>query len=133
MSPVQKRLLDPVRRRRLREGFSWIDRRFVREGFLEPLESTEILLYFFLVAVADKDGLSYWSDVRTAHLLKLSFEDIARSRDALVRRGLVAYQAPLYQVLDLERPRPREREGGLASVAEVLRRLARQEGGENGR
>lgn len=130
MNHVVKRLLDPARRRRLREGFSWIDRRFVREGFLEPLSASEILLYFFLVAVADKDGLSYWGDARTAHLLKLPSEELVRARATLVRRGLVAYERPLYQVLELERSRPAQREGGLASVADVLRRLAAGEGAD---
>jgi len=43
--------LDPNRVRRIRGGFSWIDRRFVRDGWLERL-ANEFTFYFFLVAVA---------------------------------------------------------------------------------
>lgn len=52
----------PLRKERLRhpprEGWSWIDRRFLREK-APALDRDAILLYFFLAAVSDKDGLSY--------------------------------------------------------------------------
>ena len=120
---VEKHVLVPERVRRLRDGFSWIDRRFVREGLIERLEQAEILLYFFLVSVADRLGLSYWSDARTAGLLKLSLPQLARARQGLIGRGLVAFEPPLYQVLDLECDGNVER-SGMASVGEVLRRLS---------
>jgi hypothetical protein len=101
-----------------------MDRRFVRDGWLERLSREEVLLYFFLVAVADKDGLSYWGDVRVAGMLKLPREEIERAREGLVRQGILAYERPLYQVLDLA-PRPAPSRGGEASsIAEILRRMA---------
>lgn len=120
---VEKHILVPERVRRPRDGFSWIDRRFVREGFIERLEQAEILLYFFLVSVADRHGLSYWGDARTAGLLKLSLPQLARARQGLIGRGLVAFEPPLYQVLDLECEGNVER-SGMSSVGEVLRRLS---------
>jgi hypothetical protein len=45
---ITKRPIDPERTRRIpAEGFSWLDRRFVREGLIEPLALEAILLYFF--------------------------------------------------------------------------------------
>jgi hypothetical protein len=123
---VEKRILDPSRVRRTQHGFSWIDRRFVRDGWIEGLERDAILLYLFLVAVADKDGLSYYSDPRTSGILKVSLEELARARARLVQRGLVAYCPPLYQVLEmapLSTPRE-QRRGGSASLAEILLRVA---------
>ena len=119
---VEKRILVPERVRRLRDGFSWIDRRFVREGVIERLDQAEILLYFFLVSVADAQGLSYWGDVRVAALLRLTPPQLARARQGLVAKELVAFESPLYQVLDLE-PEPRGPRSGMASLGEVLRSL----------
>ena len=70
---IQKHLLVPDRvRRPPREGFSWIDRRFLRE-YAARLTGDAILLYFFLAAVADKQGLSYYSEASIAvHLACVS-------------------------------------------------------------
>ena len=98
---IEKRILDPINVRRIRDGFSWIDRRFVRDGWIERLEAEEFALYFFLVAVADKDGLSYYSDNRIMTKLRLDTESFLCARGRLLELGLVAWQAPLYQVLEL--------------------------------
>ena len=73
--------------------------------------------------LADKDGLSYWGDARGGGTLKLPIPEIERAREGLVRQGLLAYERPLYQVLDLAPPPPR-REGGPRSLAEILRQIA---------
>lgn len=120
---IDKRVLDPRRRRRIGAGgFSWIDRRFVREGHLGRLERDEILLYFFLVAVADKDGLSFWSDPRVAATLKITLASLEQSRRGLVGASLVAYERPLYQVLALE-DRQRSDPDGPRSVGDILGRI----------
>lgn len=120
----EKRLLDPRRVRRIKDGFSWIDRRFVRDGWAERLSREAVLVYLFLVAVADKDGLSFWGDVRVAGTLKIPVDLLARARDELVREGLVAYERPLYQVLDLTPCAAPPREGTATQVGEILRQLA---------
>ena len=59
---IKKKLLDPDRvRRPPDEGFSWLDRRFLREH-ASKLTGDAIVLYFFLAAVSDKQGLSFYSD-----------------------------------------------------------------------
>ncbi len=41
---------------------------------------------------------------RLALTLKISVEGLERARDELLRHGLIAYDAPLYQVLSLATP-----------------------------
>jgi len=100
-----KRLLLPDRVRKIEGSFSWIDHRFVTGGFLPDLSMVEILLYLFLVAVSDRHGLSFYHDDRVASLLKIDLPALGRARDGLVRRSLLAYEYPLYQILSLP-PKP---------------------------
>lgn len=124
----EKRLLDRHRVRRIQDGFSWIDRRFVRDGWAERLSREAVLVYLFLVAVADKDGLSFWGDLRVAGTLKLPPDALSAARDELVRAGLVAWERPLYQVLDLTPRAAAPREGTATSLSEILRELAARGG-----
>jgi hypothetical protein len=100
-----KRVLDLQRLRKIEGSFSWIDHRFVTGGFLRDLSTLEILLYLFLVAVSDRNGLSFYHDDRIASLLKIDLPALGQAREGLVLRSLVAYQPPLYQVLSLP-PQP---------------------------
>jgi len=100
-----KRLLCPDRIRRIDGSFGWIDHRFMTGGFLRDLSTIEILLYLFLVAVSDRNGLSFYYDDRIASLLKIDLSALGKAREGLVRRSLLAYEFPLYQVLSLP-PKP---------------------------
>lgn len=100
-----KRVLNSKRLRKIEGSFGWIDHRFVTGGFLQELSTMEILLYFFLVAVSDRNGLSFYYDDRIGSLLKIDLAALGRAREGLVRRSLLAYDPPLYQVLSLP-PRP---------------------------
>jgi len=98
---IEKRILIADRvRRPPREGFSWIDRRFLRH-FASKLTGDAILLYFFLTAVSDKDGLSFYSDSSIAVRLRMREEHVVAAREDLLTHDLVAYQPPLTQVLSL--------------------------------
>jgi hypothetical protein len=96
-----KRVLHPERLRKIEGSFSWIDHRFITGGFLRDLSALEILLYLFLVAVSDRNGLSFYHDDRIASLLKIDLAALGQAREGLVRRSLLAYEPPLYQVLSL--------------------------------
>jgi len=96
-----KRVLHPERVRKIEGSFSWIDHRFVTGGFLQDLSTLAILLYLFLVAVSDRNGLSFYHDDRIASLLKIDLPSLGQAREGLVLRSLLAYQPPLYQVLSL--------------------------------
>ena len=92
----------PDRQRAIRGSFSWIDHRFLREGFDEGLTRLEKLLYFVLVAVSNQDGVSFYSDHRLAELLDIRYpHELEAARRELVARDLIAYERGLYQVLDL--------------------------------
>jgi hypothetical protein len=58
---IKKKVLDPNRVRCIERGFSFIPHRFLTEGFLAALNQKELLLYFFLVLVSDRYGLSFYS------------------------------------------------------------------------
>jgi hypothetical protein len=59
---VQKKILVTNRVRHPADGgFSWVDRRFLRE-FSERLSGDAVFMYLFLAAVSDKHGLSFYSD-----------------------------------------------------------------------
>jgi len=98
---IEKRILIADRvRRPPGEGFSWVDRRFLRE-FASKLTGDGILLYFFLSAVSDKDGLSFYSDTSIAVRLRMREEHVVAARDDLLAHDLVAFHPPLTQVLSL--------------------------------
>ncbi len=99
---MQKRLLVPSRVRRIPGQFSWIDQRLVRDHHIERADCTALGLYLFLLTVADAQGLSYYADGSVARMLSLRPEQVAAAREGLLRAGLIAYEAPLYQVLALD-------------------------------
>ena len=127
MRPV-KHPLCAERLRRVPESFSWVDHRLVREGHIRRIGLEAQALYLFLVTVCDGEGLSYYSDGKTTRLLGMSEEQLAKGRRELIRAGLVAWEHPLYQVLDLDAPvhaavpRSNRSDGEAQSVGEVLRR-----------
>lgn len=121
---IQKQILVPRRvRRPPKEGWSWIDRRFVREH-APRLSQEAILLYFFLAAVSDKDGLSFYREATIAVRLRMTEAAVVRARDELIAADLVAYRAPLTQVLSLSDAKVQRRDGGLMQFGELLRSLA---------
>jgi hypothetical protein len=87
-------------------------------------------LYFFLAAVSDKDGLSYWGDEGIATHTRMLAPAVARAREELERQDLIAYDPPLYQVLSIPDPLPTRRESGPNAIGDILRRMA--EGSQRG-
>jgi len=128
----------PDRRRSIRGSFSWIDHRFLREGFDEGLTRLEKLFYFVLVAVSNQDGVSFYSDARLAELLEIRFpHELEGARKELVARDLIAYEGGIYQVLDLSArsprqgrvssPSPSQRPWSSSSSSQPIRRTSPQE------
>ena len=99
---IEKRILCTQRLRRTPEGFGWVDHRLVRDGYLRRAQAPAWALYLVLVTVGDEHGLSYYGDKSLSVLLSVSAEEIAAARRQLVLADLIAYEAPLYQVLSLE-------------------------------
>jgi hypothetical protein len=121
---IEKRLLVPQRLRRPpATGWSWIDRRFLREHG-DHLSREAILLYLFLAAVADKHGLSCYSDNILSSRLRLPLPALEKARQELVERDLIAYQLPLVQVLSVASPgvhRRSEPGQGLMMLGDIFR------------
>jgi hypothetical protein len=121
---IPKRILVPDRLRRPpATGWSWIDGRFVREH-MDHLSREAVLLYFFLSAVADVNGLSFYGDGTVATRLRMSLAALLQARDELLAYDLITHEPPLTQVLSMPpsvRRRRSETAGGLMPLGEILR------------
>ena len=121
---IPKRILVPARLRHPPDtGWSWVDRRFVREH-MAHLSREAVLLYFFLSAVADKHGLSFYGDGTLATLLRITPPALVQARDELLARDLIAHEVRFTQVLSLLPPRQRrhgEPDQGLLQLGDILR------------
>jgi hypothetical protein len=94
-----KRVLRPERLRLIPAQFSWVDQALVQRHLIDRLEARAAALYLFLVTVADAQGLSYYGGRVLAQRLKLDPDELAAARAQLIGLDLIAYEAPLYQVL----------------------------------
>jgi hypothetical protein len=120
---IPKRILVAGRLRRPpTTGWSWIDRRFLREHG-DYLSREAMLLYLFLAAVADRHGLSFYSDHTLTSRLRLTQPVLEQAREELLNRDLIALQLPLVQVLSLPTPGVSRRPApgqGLIQLGEML-------------
>lgn len=92
----------PNRIRSIHGSFSWIDHRFLRQGFDRGLTRLEKLLYFVLIAVSNRDGVSFYSEERLWEVLDIRHgHELIGARDELVARDLIAFKDGICQVLDL--------------------------------
>lgn len=98
----------PERIRRITGSFSWIDHRILTNGYLQSMCQEEILLYFFLVLVGDKNGISFYSYEKICGLLKLDVNLYIHARDQLIKKSLIAFSDGRFQVLSLPCERPKQ-------------------------
>ena len=123
-----KRLILPQRESQLPSHWSWIDHRLVREDYMKRCDPKAWTLYLFLITVGDAQGMSYYSDAGIARRLNFTDQSLQEARKQLCQADLVAYQNPLYQVLELgigsEAYAPRT--GECVSLGDLLRRAIEQ-------
>ena len=123
---IDKRILVAQRLRRPpTTGWSWVDRRFLREHG-DYLSRDALLLYWFLAAVADRYGLSFYSDHTLASRLRLPLPALQRARQELLDRDLIAHQVPLVHVLTMPTPAVQRRPEpgqGLMVLGDLFRQL----------
>lgn len=93
--------LVPQRIRTITGSFAFIEHRFLRHGFWTSLGHYELLLYFFLVMVADRQGLSFYSYDKICSLLAISVDEYIPARDSLINKDLLAFDGTFFQVLSL--------------------------------
>lgn len=102
---IDKQPLDPERVRKISGSFAFIEHRFLRHGFWSNLSQHELLLYGFLVVVADRNGLSYYGYDKVCTLLRFTLDDYLVARNGLIEKDLIAFDGHLFQVLSLpQRP-----------------------------
>ena len=126
------------------EQFSWVDQALVQRHLIDRCDARAAALYLFLVTVADAQGLSYYGGATLTQRLHLSTEELGAARQQLIDLDLIAYEAPLYQVLAIpgttaaprtprrpaapHRHRLREGTGGPVSLAQLLGQLEHRRG-----
>lgn len=111
---------DPIKPARVRRpvgSFSWLDHRLLSDGFLQEMSSQEILLYFFLVLVGDRNGISFYSHDRIRAYLKLDVYDYQRAREKLIRKSLIACEGIRVQVLALPEATKKKTTGNSSPIA----------------
>lgn len=98
---VDKFPIKSDRLRRIPKGFGWVDHRLLREGHLRGCSSDALALYLVLLCAADGQGLSYYGDGLVCSLLGWSKGRLEAARHCLLEAELLAWEAPLYQVLEV--------------------------------
>lgn len=105
---IHKKPLVPERVRSIQGSFAYIEHRFIRDGFLGALSHHELLLYFFLVLVSDRHGLSFYAYDKICSLLQIDLDDYLEARNRLIQKDLIAFDGRFFQVLSLpDRPENR--------------------------
>lgn len=87
--------------RTINGGFAFIEHRFLRHGFWATLSHHELLLYFFLIMVGDRQGLSFYSYDKICSLLGVDLDTYIMARDLLIQKDLLAFDGTFFQVLSL--------------------------------
>ena len=101
---IKKKILNDKRIRGIDGGFSFIPHRFLTDGFFTALDQHQLLLYFFLVLVSDRYGLSYYAYDSICTTLRLSLEQYIDARNSLIKKDLIAFDGTIFQVLSLPAP-----------------------------
>lgn len=107
--------------RKVPKGFSWVDHRLVRDGYIDALSYAESALYLFLVCVSDKRGLSYYGDQSIMAKLSMDEPTLDKARSGLITNNLLAWQKPIYQVISLEPAEKPRRSGSPMSLGDILK------------
>jgi hypothetical protein len=105
MARVIKEPIDRERIRRISGGFGWVDHRLVRNGYVDACSHLALATYLFLITVSDADGVSYWGERQLSERLNCGMVELRTARAELEAAALVAYDKPIWQVLQLPKQR----------------------------
>ena len=129
---ITKEPLKDHRIRKINGSFAWISHRFLRQGYWSSLNRQELVLYLFLVMVADHQGMSYYGYDKICLLTTISMDEYIQARNGLIDKDLIAFDGRLFQVLSLPpktfaAPSPQRSgqhtdESGLISIGEILQK-----------
>jgi len=112
----------PKRVRKIPKSFSCIDHRLVSDKHIDRCDHAAAALYLFLACVSDEEGLSYYGDKSIMKKLSMDLTTLYDARSTLMQTGLIAWQKPLYQVLDLEPEQKIRQAGSVMVLGEILKR-----------
>ncbi len=98
---IEKHPIKPDRIRRIGGSFAFIEHAFLRNGYWSTLTHSELLLYFFLILVSDKEGLSYYGYEKICAFLQIRLDQYLSARNSLIEKNLIAFDGTLFQVLSL--------------------------------
>lgn len=98
---IQKHPIYPQRIRKIEGSFTFIEHRFLQDGFFANLTHHERSLYLFLALASDRRGLSYYSYDKICTLNGISSDDYILARNSLIDKDLIAFDGSLFQVLSL--------------------------------
>lgn len=93
--------LEPGRVRRPEGAYGWVDLRAVTEGHLERLGRDAALVYLFLCAVGDRQGISFWGRSKMGRVLGLGVNVIDAALIRMAAAELVAVKDRVFQVLPI--------------------------------
>ena len=99
----KNRILHVDRIRRVPKRFSWVDHRLLKDGYVQHCGVVELALYLILVIVGDRNGISFYSDRSLCALLKVLPGELSSARNRLQKFEVIAWEAPFYQVLSLDK------------------------------
>ena len=89
------------RKRKIQGSFGWIEHRFLRSGYMEMLNKREMLLYFFLALVSDKNGISFYGSQRSMAVLQLDEAGYFQALAGLENKDFICREGNKVQVLSL--------------------------------
>ena len=91
------------------QGFSFIPNRFLRDGFFAALKPDELVLYLLLILVGNRQGMSYYYYDSLCQILGWHVERYLSARNALIKKGLIAFDGTQIQVLELPEHVPKSK------------------------
>lgn len=83
---------DPGRIRRIQGSFAWIDHRLVRDGHFDRLSLVDMAVYFFLVIVADANGVSFYRKDLISKRLGIDWDQFEEAKARLLERRFIAFR-----------------------------------------
>ena len=103
----------PKKTRNINGSFAWIDHRLIRNGFVKVMTHQDMVLYLFLVLVADKNGVSFYRKEKICKAVSLDYNQFEIAKDRLINMKLVVFESysvlspnGYYQVLPIETKAP---------------------------
>ena len=103
----------PQKIRKIESSFAWIDHRLIRNGYLQIMTHDDMVLYLFLILVADRNGVSFYRKEKICDAVSLDFSQFEIARDRLINMKLIAFKSYSvlspnghYQVLPIESKAP---------------------------